>query len=74
MNLVIADEARDDLARIAEWIARGDPRRAIAFIDEIEAHCERIAADPLIYPLLSGHDVQFTAIILFSIELTRLMS
>lgn len=54
MKLVITDEARDDLARIAEWIARSNQRRALTFIDEIEEHCRRIPATPLAYPLLPG--------------------
>jgi toxin ParE1/3/4 len=56
MKLVIADEARDDLARIGERIAQDNPRRAVTFIDEIEAHCERISVTPLAYPLLPGRE------------------
>ena len=56
MKLVITDEARNDLARIAEWIARASSRRAITFIDEIEAHCLRISKTPLAYPLLPGRE------------------
>jgi toxin ParE1/3/4 len=56
MKLVIVDQARDDLARIGDWIAGRNPRRAITFIDEIEAHCERISRAPLAHPLLPGHE------------------
>jgi toxin ParE1/3/4 len=56
MKLVIADEARDDLARIGERIAHDNPRRSVIFIDEIEAHCERISAMPLAHPLLPGRE------------------
>jgi plasmid stabilization system protein ParE len=56
MKLVITNEARDDLARIADWIARSSPRRAVSFVDEIEAHCQTIASNPLAYPLLLGHE------------------
>jgi toxin ParE1/3/4 len=54
MKLVITDEARDDLDRIAEWIARDNPRRALTFINEIEEQCRRIPAMPVAYPLLPG--------------------
>jgi toxin ParE1/3/4 len=56
MKLVIADEARDELARIGERIARDNPRRAVAFVDEIESHCHRISATPLTHPLLPGRE------------------
>jgi toxin ParE1/3/4 len=56
MRLVIADEARDDLVLIGERIARDNPRRSVAFIDEIEAHCERISATPLTHPILPGRE------------------
>jgi toxin ParE1/3/4 len=56
MKLVIADEARDELARIGERIARDNPRRAVAFVDEIESHCHRILATPLTHPLLPGRE------------------
>ena len=56
MKLVIVDEARDDLARIGEQIARNSPHRAATFVDEIEAHCRQIAANPQAYPLLPGRE------------------
>jgi toxin ParE1/3/4 len=56
MKLVIADEARDELARIGERIARDNPRRAVAFVDEIESHCHRISATLLTHPLLPGRE------------------
>jgi plasmid stabilization system protein ParE len=56
MKLVIVDEARGDLARIADWIARRNPRRAVTFIDEIESHCQRISLAPFAHPLLPGHE------------------
>ena len=56
MKLVITDEARDDLAHIADWVARNNPHRALSFIDEIEAHCQIIAGTPFAYPLLPGRE------------------
>jgi toxin ParE1/3/4 len=56
MKLVIVDAARDDLARIADWIAGRNPRRAVTFIEEIDAHCERISLAPLVHPLLPGRE------------------
>ena len=42
MKLVLTEEARADLVRIADWIARDSPRRAVTFVDEVEAHCVQI--------------------------------
>jgi plasmid stabilization system protein ParE len=56
MKLVLTDEARADLVRIADWIARDNPRRAVTFIDELEAHCAQIPKSPLAYPLVPGHE------------------
>jgi toxin ParE1/3/4 len=52
MNLVITDAARADLVRIADWIARDNPRRAISFIDELEAICRQIPAAPRSHALV----------------------
>jgi toxin ParE1/3/4 len=56
MKVVLTDEARADLVRIADWIARDNPRRAVTFIDELEAHRARIPKTPRAYPLVPGHE------------------
>ena len=40
--------AEADLREIAYYIARGNPARAMTFIDEIIAHCHEIANRPSI--------------------------
>ena len=56
MKLVFADVARDDLVHIGERIALDSPRRAITFVDEVEAHCQRIAETPFTHSLLPGRE------------------
>jgi plasmid stabilization system protein ParE len=56
MKLVLTDEARADLVRIADWIARDNPRRAVTFVDEIEARCVQIPNMPRAHPLLPGRE------------------
>lgn len=56
MKLVITDEARANLVQIADRIARDNPRRAISFLNEIEAHCRQISKTPFAYPALSGRE------------------
>jgi toxin ParE1/3/4 len=56
MKLVLTDEARADLVRIGDWIARDNPRRAVTFIDELEAHCAHISKSPHAYPLVPDHE------------------
>src|SRR5271165_4459798 len=51
MKLVFTDEATADLREIADWIAAGNPRRALSFVDELKnrrAHLidmRRLSAD-----------------------------
>jgi toxin ParE1/3/4 len=35
---------------IGDYIARDNPARAISFLDELKAHCERISEIPGAYP------------------------
>ncbi len=44
MRIVFSPEALDDLASIAEWIARDNPVRADSFVDEIEDRCRSLAS------------------------------
>jgi toxin ParE1/3/4 len=43
--------AEHDLDEIALFIAADNPRRAIIFIEELRAHCLKVAERPLAYPL-----------------------
>jgi toxin ParE1/3/4 len=53
MKLVISAEARHDLARIGDIIARDNPVRALSFIDELQDRCRSLVAFPLAYPVVS---------------------
>jgi toxin ParE1/3/4 len=56
MKLVISAEARGDLVRIGDYIARDSPLRALSFIEELEERCRILCATPLAYPLVPRHD------------------
>jgi toxin ParE1/3/4 len=38
------------LEEIGDYIARDNPARALSFLDELKAHCERILEMPGAYP------------------------
>lgn len=50
MQLTFSPKAATDLEEIGDYIARDNPKRAVSFIEEIEAHCQRIAEMPLAFP------------------------
>ena len=52
LNLRYTVDARDDLMGILHFIARDNPPRAISFVEEIEAHCQRLKDSPLGRPAL----------------------
>lgn len=52
MNLVFTETARANLRAIGSWIAADNPKRALTFVDELEAHCKSLALRPQIHPLL----------------------
>lgn len=56
MKLVLTDEAKADLARIGDRIAKDSPARAIAFIDELERRCLQLTGLPRAYPLVPRHE------------------
>jgi toxin ParE1/3/4 len=41
MRLVFSPRAALDLEEIGDYIARDNPRRAISFLGELEAHCHK---------------------------------
>jgi plasmid stabilization system protein ParE len=43
-------QAERDLEEIGDYIAAANPSRALAFVQAIRDHCERIAAAPSGYP------------------------
>ena len=53
MKLVLTHEAKADLARIGDEIAEANPRRALSFVEELEARCRALPAMPLAFPLVS---------------------
>jgi toxin ParE1/3/4 len=53
---VFTAEARIDFIRIGDVIARDSPRRALNFVEELEAHCRRIPGMAHAYPLLPRHE------------------
>jgi|SRR5476649_2299729 toxin ParE1/3/4 len=56
MRLIISAEARDDLVRIGDHIARDSPVRALSFIEELEQRCRTLCATPLAYPVVPRHE------------------
>lgn len=52
MKVIFSPRSEEDLEEIADFIARDSPRRAIRFIAEIRATCEKLADAPL------GYEVQ----------------
>lgn len=50
MRLTFSPQAAIDLEEIGDYIARENPARAVSFLDEIEAHCRRIAEMPEALP------------------------
>ncbi|MGH7210518.1 MAG: type II toxin-antitoxin system RelE/ParE family toxin [Acetobacteraceae bacterium] len=49
-RLLLSPRAVTDLEDIAAYIARDNPLRAAAFVNELEARCAAVARDPLSYP------------------------
>jgi toxin ParE1/3/4 len=49
-RLFFSPRAETDLERISDYIARNNPARAISFLDELRAHCDRVAVAPAQYP------------------------
>ena len=56
-------QAKKDLENITLYITQNNPRRALSFVDEIRAHCERVAQNPKAYALREeyGSGVRLTA-------------
>jgi toxin ParE1/3/4 len=50
LRLVLSPRAEHDLEEIDDYIARGNPARALSFLKELRVRCDRIAANPTAYP------------------------
>ena len=50
MRLSFSPRADLDIEEIGDYIARDNPRRALSFIEEIRAHCVRVAETPTVFP------------------------
>jgi toxin ParE1/3/4 len=46
MQLLITPLAACDLEEIGDYIARDNPIRAVTFVAELRAHCEKICLNP----------------------------
>ena len=42
MRLTFSPSAAEDLEEIGDYIARDNPKRALAFLENLESHCKRI--------------------------------
>ncbi|ATU90591.1 type II toxin-antitoxin system RelE/ParE family toxin [Phyllobacterium zundukense] len=56
MKVIFTEEARQDLFAIGDYIAGDNPRRALTFVNELQAHCVSIGDFPESSPLLSRHE------------------
>lgn len=63
MRLTLTPLAEQDLEAIGDYIAVDNPTRAVSFIRELRAQCQRIAADPPGYRLRPelGDDIRSCA-------------
>lgn len=63
MRLTLTPLAEQDMEAIGDYIAADNPTRALSFIREMQAQCQRIAANPLGYRLRPelGDDVRSCA-------------
>ncbi|RUW30387.1 MAG: type II toxin-antitoxin system RelE/ParE family toxin [Mesorhizobium sp.] len=52
----VSDEAESDLERIAAYIAKDNPRRALSFIQELRGKCEALAETPKSSPLVPRYE------------------
>ncbi|MCY1740714.1 type II toxin-antitoxin system RelE/ParE family toxin [Ensifer sp. SL37] len=61
MIVEFSGEAESDLEQIADYIAKDNPLRALAFVQELRARCEALAYGPLAFPLVpryEGHNIR----------------
>ena len=51
MNVYFSASAEADLEEIGDWIAEGNPERAVSFLIEFRQLCSSLAEFPLRFPL-----------------------
>ena len=56
MKVVLSSRAVADLARIAGFIARDNPARAVTFVDELRETARRLADLPHGFPLVPRYE------------------
>ena len=52
MIVVISDAAEAELEAIGDWIAEGNPTRALSFVMELRRRCEALSDMPTGFPLV----------------------
>ena len=80
MRVELSAQAEDDLERIGDWIARDDPARALAFVDELRSSClgladfpERFAPVPRYERQGVRHRVHGNSLIVYRVEAKRVV-
>ncbi|WP_347304607.1 type II toxin-antitoxin system RelE/ParE family toxin (plasmid) [Croceibacterium sp. TMG7-5b_MA50] len=58
MAVILTPQARDDLRRIALFIARDNPARARSFVADLRAEAGRLATMPRAFPLVPRYEQQ----------------
>ncbi len=53
MIVHLTEEAESDLEKIADYIARDNPARALSFVRELREQCLGLGDAPLAFPLVS---------------------
>jgi plasmid stabilization system protein ParE len=56
MNVHLSAEAEQDLERIADYIARDNPPRAVSFLQELRVKCLALADMPERFPLVPRYE------------------
>jgi plasmid stabilization system protein ParE len=56
VRIVFSAEAETDLERIGDYIAADNPLRALSFVKEPIARCERLSDMPRAYPLVPRYE------------------
>jgi len=56
MIVEFSTEAESDLERIADYIAKDNPRRALSLVQELRGKCESLVDVPLGFPLVPRYE------------------
>lgn len=55
MACLFTEAAESDLEGIGDYIARDNPARAVSFVAELRARCEKLEVAPEAYPLVPDY-------------------